>query len=144
MEIINCYKGFDLVYNKKLSKHDLVETWYKFMENHKFVRDMCIDDYDKEGLDWKQIAYDKVFDYDADYVLKMNETVELLEKIVVSMKGPLKTFYGNNIKDAVVILYHGLGNGAGWVTTYKDETAIYLGIEKIVELGWNTKKNLKI
>ena len=38
--------------------------------------------------------------------------------------------------DAEVVIYLGLCNGAGWVTKLNGETAVLLGIEKIVELGW--------
>lgn len=143
LEIINLYQGFKEIYNEKLSKKQLVEAWYQFMDEHKLVRDMCIRDYEKENLDWKQVAYDRVFFYDADYVQKMNETVKLLETITLTMKNRLHMFNGTESIDAIVILYHGLGNGAGWISTYENKPAIYLGIEKIVELGWNTKRKLE-
>ena len=38
--------------------------------------------------------------------------------------------------DAEIILYPGLCSGAGWVTELDGKTAVLLGIEKIVELGW--------
>lgn len=38
--------------------------------------------------------------------------------------------------DAKVILYLGLCNGAGWVTTVRGQRAVLLGLEKILELDW--------
>ena len=38
--------------------------------------------------------------------------------------------------DCDVILYLGLCNGAGWVTTLNGKTVVLLGIEKIMELNW--------
>lgn len=38
--------------------------------------------------------------------------------------------------DIDIVLYLGLCNGAGWVTTINDTNTILLGIEKILELGW--------
>lgn len=143
MKLINCYQGFYEQYNEDLTKEEQIEVWFNFMDQHKTVRDMCINDYHNEGLDWKQIALDKVFGYDLEFVLKMNKTVTLLEKIVEMMIDRLGMFYSIDNINVVVVLYHGLGNGAGWVTTYEDKPAIYLGIEKIVELGWNKRGKLE-
>lgn len=38
--------------------------------------------------------------------------------------------------DIDIVLYLGLCNGAGWVTTINNTDTILLGIEKILELGW--------
>lgn len=38
--------------------------------------------------------------------------------------------------DATVILYLGLCSGAGWALTLHDEPVVLLGLEKILELGW--------
>ena len=38
--------------------------------------------------------------------------------------------------DADLVLYLGLCNGAGWVTTIGGRTTVLLGIEKIMELNW--------
>lgn len=38
--------------------------------------------------------------------------------------------------DVTVILYLGLGNGAGWATNINGQKAVLIGIEKVVELGW--------
>ena len=38
--------------------------------------------------------------------------------------------------DVDIIFYLGLCNGAGWVTEYQGRTAVFLGIEKIMELNW--------
>lgn len=38
--------------------------------------------------------------------------------------------------DVDIILYLGLCNGAGWATEYRGRKAVFLGIEKIMELNW--------
>lgn len=35
-----------------------------------------------------------------------------------------------------IVFYLGLCNGAGWVTEFQGRTAVFLGIEKIMELNW--------
>ena len=54
-------------------------------------------------------------------------TADLEERILRCFGRPL---------EADIILYPGLCNGAGWVTTLRGRDAILLGIEKIVELRW--------
>ena len=44
--------------------------------------------------------------------------------------------------NCTIILYLGLCNGAGWVTSFNDTDYVLLGIEKIIELGWNRKKDM--
>ena len=38
--------------------------------------------------------------------------------------------------DVDIVFYLGLCNGAGWVTEYQGRKAVFLGIEKIMELNW--------
>ncbi len=54
-------------------------------------------------------------------------TDNLDEKILKTMGKPV---------DAAVILYFGLCNGAGWVINLDSCQYVLLGIEKIMELGW--------
>ena len=42
-----------------------------------------------------------------------------------------------------IIFYLGLCNGAGWATMLDGKNTILLGVEKIIELGWHNKKNIK-
>ena len=45
--------------------------------------------------------------------------------------------------DADVVLYVGLCNAAGWVTEINGRTVILLGIEKILELGWQDEDSMR-
>lgn len=42
-----------------------------------------------------------------------------------------------------VILYLGLCNGVGWATMLDNENVVLLGIEKIIELGWQDEINMQ-
>lgn len=143
MEFLNCYEGFQKVYDENLNNKELQDVWYKFMEKHEYVRRLCIDDYKKQGFDWSKVAFDRVFNYDKDFVNKMNSTSKMLERIVISMQGRLNEFFKLTRQDTIIIIYHGLGNAAGWVTAFMGRPAIYLGIEKIVELGWDNQNKLE-
>ncbi|MBE6998616.1 MAG: hypothetical protein E7428_00310 [Ruminococcaceae bacterium] len=45
--------------------------------------------------------------------------------------------------DIEIVLYLGLCNGAGWVTTVNDKNVILLGMEKILELDWQDEDNMR-
>ena len=61
-------------------------------------------------------------------------TADLEERILRCFGRPL---------EADIILYPGLCNGAGWVTTLRGRDAILLGIEKIVELRWTSVDDMR-
>lgn len=143
MELINCYNGYEKLYKDENSNNERLEVWFNFMEKHESVRRLCINDYKEQGYNWRDIAYERVFNYDKEFVERMTVTSKILEEVITSMKEKLNSFFKLEREDTAIIIYHGLGNGAGWVTTFNGRPAIYLGIEKIVELGWDKKQKLK-
>ncbi|MBU1019988.1 MAG: hypothetical protein KJ847_02135 [Firmicutes bacterium] len=143
MEFLNCYEGFQKVYDDNLNNKELQEVWFQFMEKYEYVRRLCIDDYIKQGYDWRKVAFDRVFNYNFEFVSRMNSTSKVLENIVISMQNKLNDFFKLDRDDTVIIIYHGLGNAAGWVTAFKGRPAIYLGLEKIVELDWDNQSKLE-
>lgn len=50
--------------------------------------------------------------------------------------------YFHKSMDVEIVLYLGLCNGAGWVTSINGQTKVLLGIEKIIELNWCDKKHM--
>lgn len=72
-------------------------------------------------------------------VIKLHESFQYLmnnieEKIRQKLQTPI---------DAIVVLYIGLCNGAGWVVSFSDMPHILLGIEKILELNWHNENEMK-
>jgi len=43
-------------------------------------------------------------------------------------------------RNVVIIIYVGIGCGAGWVTSYNETPAILFGLENIAECGWSSQK----
>lgn len=85
------------------------------------------------------------FTWEKDFLPVLNaveRNPELCETAVRSFLGvtenldrTIRERFGRTVK-CDVILYLGLCNGAGWVTTLNGNTVVLLGIEKILELGW--------
>jgi hypothetical protein len=46
------------------------------------------------------------------------------------------------VRDVVLVIYVGLENGAGWVTTLQGKPAVLLGLESIAECGWTDPQTL--
>ncbi len=62
-------------------------------------------------------------------------------EVTDGLNGKIVKIFGKEI-DADVVLYLGLCNGAGWVMDINVRYVVMLGIEKIIELGWEDKKSL--
>lgn len=66
---------------------------------------------------------------------KLEQTIKSFDLVTHGLEEKIKGTFGRSL-DVEVILYLGLCNGAGWVTTINGQTKILLGIEKIIELNW--------
>lgn len=137
MNVVDLFTGY--LYKEK----DCYEYWFSYMEKDTEIRDKCLQDYKDYNLDPKQVCEEKIFPYsklDYDY---MNQTVENIKEILSDFEQQENEFINLKEFDFTVVLYHGLHNGAGWATDYKNKPAILLGIEKIVQLGWNEQTALE-
>jgi hypothetical protein len=73
---------------------------------------------------------------------KMNLVSYNFNLVTKNLINNLMNLFDNDI-EVKIILYLGMCNGAGWVTTLDDESVILLGIEKIVELNWHDEECLQ-
>ena len=119
-----------------------IELWYsEYMASWPELRQKQIDDYAKEGVDWHQIAKEMVFPY--------------LDNRLPAMKGahaglldlcaPIFDLARERLQfdaDIVIVIYVGLGCGAGWVTNYAGKPAILFGLENLVECHYETQPAL--
>lgn len=73
------------------------------------------------------------------------EKIDLVNKnfntVIDTLKVNLTKLF-NEEPDINIILYLGLCNGAGWVTTLDGKNTVLLGIEKIIELDWGDEVNM--
>lgn len=66
---------------------------------------------------------------------KLSETNHSFHVVCKLLYANLPKLFHEEV-DVDIILYLGLCNGAGWVTTLDGKNTILLGIEKIIELNW--------
>jgi hypothetical protein len=91
--------------------------------------------YEDENTDWKQIAREKIFPIlnsrlpamitAHDQLIKYCEPVYLVARNRFSISFPM-----------AIVIYVGLGLGAGWATTLSGQPSILFGLENIAEEGW--------
>ena len=95
--------------------------------------------------DMKQCLETGEFSWETDYLPVLNAAAlhdgsrerahDSFCRATENLERSLYDRFGKGL-DVDLIFYLGLCNGAGWVTEYQGRTAVFLGIEKIMELNW--------
>ncbi|MDA3932041.1 MAG: DUF2268 domain-containing putative Zn-dependent protease [Tenericutes bacterium] len=140
MEIINIFKDYQFQDKNPLNQYNY---WLNYMKQFTEIKRKCIEDYLFNKYDPKEIALEKVFIYSKLEFEKMKVASKKIEQICKALENKKNNIIDVSTMPIVVIIYHGLGNAAGWATKYKGNPAIMLGVEKIVELGWDDKNSLQ-
>ena len=72
---------------------------------------------------------------------KRREAISSFHAVADGLDERIARRFGRTV-DADAVLYLGLCNGAGWVTPVNGRTTVLLGIEKIIELGWQGRAEM--
>jgi hypothetical protein len=113
-----------------------IELWANtYMSHWKELLEKQIGDYAEQNLDWKDIAREKIFPYLNDWLPAMRRARKNLLKLcpVICSKAEQVLDFRTQ---AYLVIYTGIGCGAGWVTTFRDKYSILFGLENIAECGW--------
>lgn len=105
--------------------------------------EMCLGDMRKcieDGFTWERDFLPVINNVYAD-TESVAQTVREFHEISDGLDERIVTAFGRSV-DVELILYLGLCNGAGWVTGIGGKTAVLLGIEKIIELGWYDRESM--
>jgi hypothetical protein len=98
--------------------------------------------YASEGVDWQQIARERIFPF-LDGRLPAMQTAHAnlvcTAEAVVSAARQVLAFQG----DLVLVIYVGIGCGAGWATTFQGSPAVLFGLENMAECGWTEPLTLQ-
>jgi hypothetical protein len=100
-----------------------------------------VEDYEQEGYDWRQIARERIFPNIAARLPTMVTAYEhlsrLCEPVFHEVQGRLDLAL-----EVVFVIHVGIGNGAGWATTYDGSPAVLFGLENIAEESWDQPDTL--
>ncbi len=97
------------------------------------------EDYASQGLDWREVARERVFPFLTERLPAMREAHQNLLEACEPVYYRAREVLG--FDGAVLfVLYVGIGCGAGWVTSLNGEAAIWFGLENIAECGWSRRE----
>jgi len=139
--VIDAFKTFYPIYQNIQEPIKRFEAWEVHMNQFPEIKSKCISDYEINLINYKEIALKKVFNHDDVHLHKMEQAyvnlLNLLNNKHIKFNGLIDTDFKFSI-----VIYHGLGNGAGWASDYQKIPSIYLGIDKIAELSWTDQDTL--
>lgn len=101
-----------------------------------------VEDYESQGVDWRQAAAERVFPRLPERLPLMQAARDLLPDVCASIYEGAQAALGLDF-DVVFVIYVGIGCGAGWATRYEGQPACLLGLENIAEEGWHTRERLE-
>ncbi len=121
---------------------DQIEAWAtEYMSPWPELLAKQIDDYAAQGVDWRQIAREKVFPYLTERLPVMHQAHQGLLALCEPIYARAQQVLGFD-SGTIFVLYVGIGCGAGWVTLYHGSPAILFGLENIAECGWSDPETL--
>lgn len=144
IHVLDTFPAF-LTYWQESSGEDIetqIEMWADdYMASWPELLTKQQDDYAAQGEDWRQVAMEKVFPLLAERLPSMREAHERLRPLSQSVFDQAQERLGFDL-DVTILIYVGIGCGAGWVTTYAGQPAILMGLENIAEEGWTDAETL--
>jgi hypothetical protein len=113
----------------------------KYMSQYTELVQKQLDSYAEDRSDWRSTALDHVFPYLNDRLARMEEAHSALPHVLEDTIGRSRSrfLFPDQL---VVVIYVGIGCGAGWATKYYGKPAILLGLENIAECGWQSPASL--
>jgi len=143
-EILDTYQDFSDFWTHAHSKtvDEQIRLWQtSYMKKYPELLDKQVQSYKSENTDWLEIAK-KIFPTLSTRLRLMkkarNNILASYESICVKALQKLGVDFG-----ILLVVYVGIGCGAGWATIYGGKPAILFGLENIAEEKWHTKNKLR-
>ena len=119
-----------------------IERWHAdYISKWPELSQKVIKDYDDQDMQWLQIAKDMVLPYLNERLQAMKVAHEGLLESYPALLDLAQARLGVDA-DIIFVIYVGLDNGAGWVTTFAGKPAILFGLENIAECEYETQPRL--
>ena len=142
--IFDTYSDFSAYWTYACSKNvdEQIALWQNsYMKKYPELLDKQVQSYGVENVDWRGIAK-KIF----PTLLLRLQFMQKARNNILSIYKSICTRALQRLGldfDVVLVIYVGIGCGAGWATTYSGQPAILLGLENIAEQKWHTKNKLQ-
>ena len=138
MKIANYFNPLKDIYLSGNNPKALFELWKQKMDKVPWLKQLLLNDLINMGVDIDLYSSETVFPFTQTHVKEMKNCVQLLDEILNTLIPRINKILPSE-ENIEIIYYHGLLSSAGWAYHNK----ILLGIDKIVELGWDTKERLE-
>ena len=125
-----------------LSLDAQIDSWAAgYMSNWPELLEKQIAEYVAEGGEWRRVAREHVFPFWSARLASIQRAHRnLLSAIQPVVRRADETL---GLPDGVVVVvYVGIGCGAGWATTYVDRPAVLVGLENVAEEHWDDETSL--
>lgn len=138
-EIVDTFPAFVAYWSNAQNKpmDEQIELWAKdYMSSWPELLEKQMDDYAEQNLDWKEIARERIFPFLQERLPAMRKARKNLLKLCPEICSKAEQVLNIRVTPHLLI-YVGIGCGAGWVTTFRDRYSILFGLENIAECGWS-------
>ncbi len=140
LELIDTYPAFLAWWEAAQDRplEDQVESWaQEYMARWPELLAAQIRDYAEQGLDWRQVARARVFPRLTGRLPAMSQARQILLETAkpLCVKAQRVLAFQDRM---LLVIYVGIGCGAGWATTLAGVPAILFGLENAAECGWTT------
>lgn len=145
LQIIDTYPDFRSCWKDtgELPVKYKLEKWLnEYMEGYSALLEKQVEDYESKGFDWRKESKEKVFPDLEERLPRMEEARENLLELVPEIHDRARKFFELDPEISVVI-YVGIGCGAGWSTEFKGKSALLFGLENIAECDWTDHRSLE-
>jgi len=127
---------------KQLGVEEQIDLWEtRYMARYPELLAKQQEDYTDAGLDWREIARERIFPHLEERLPLMTEARSVLPQCVGPTYEKARKVVSIDF-DVLFVVYVGIGLGAGWATRYQSSHACLMGLENIAELGWTGEEAL--
>jgi hypothetical protein len=128
---------------RSLPLSEQIDLWRSdYMARYPELLRKQVQDYESLGVDWRQIAAEKVFPYLPQRLPLMQEARDNLPQVCGPIYQQAAQALGLDF-ETVFVIYVGIGCGAGWATQYEGVPACLFGLENIAEEEWHSRERLE-
>ncbi|MFZ0890837.1 MAG: hypothetical protein WB778_05935 [Thermoplasmata archaeon] len=145
IEILDTFPRFQRLWPsiRKLSTKQQIDAWADaYLKPWPDLLAKQLDNYSEEGVDWRSVARRRIFPAFESRMPAMQRIHRVLLRQIHPAAEGIHAMLGAEFPIRLV-LYVGIGCGAGWATTYQDTPSILFGLENAAELGWSGSTSIR-
>lgn len=144
-EILDTYDAFEAVWREAepLTVGKQLLAWSsQYLAVRPDLREKLVSDYAARGLDWRDVAAERIFPDLSERLPLMAEARANLRKHLIPTVGKVRAVLGFEA-DVLFVIHVDIGCSDGWVTTFRGKPAVLFGLENIAEVYWTSAETIQ-